>query len=531
MRKITFFSFILFCLTCVGFGFAKGQQKIDSAKSKEFWKLNQAQSFNIKKGFEYGKKMVQYAQNDYEKSVANSVLAENRYMLGDYVSAVSYLEKAREHAWKTDSLEQKVRVLNYLIVSYRRAGLPYESDENFKVLQSLSKNLPAESRDAIISYAQCKMYDIDEDYCKSAAIRKKYLGFYSKDDQRSDFDKRFQYTLLCQSAYVQLKCGDLTATYQIFKQLEDLKPKIKDKSNISFTEFYLLTQGMIAARSNDKEKSKKLFDSAMALSDYFGGKTVQKLILTERLETDIDSPSDQLKYAKIIRGIMNSETRVTKDLTKVESLKVREILGEKEQEQKLFVLLGVAIFLILLAVAYYFFNRNKKLKRKYLEIIRDIEREKQNSTSLETLPEVGKGIVEEKNNALESSELEGKKESLMSDATEMEILHNLEIFERKKLFITSGISTAQMAVLVKTNTKYLSHILKKYRNSDFNQYINQKRIDYIVGELHDNPQARNYKIAVLAEMSGYNSHSQFASIFKTIKGISPSKFIQFLSEK
>ena len=41
----------------------------------------------------------------------------------------------------------------------------------------------------------------------------------------------------------------------------------------------------------------------------------------------------------------------------------------------------------------------------------------------------------------------------------------------------------------------------------------------------------NYKIAVLSDMCGYNTHSQFASAFKQIKGMSPSKFIQFLKEE
>ena len=86
-----------------------------------------------------------------------------------------------------------------------------------------------------------------------------------------------------------------------------------------------------------------------------------------------------------------------------------------------------------------------------------------------------------------------------------------------------------MAVMLKTNTKYLNYVLKKYRDSDSYNYINTQRINYIVRELHDKPELLQYKIAVLSDMCGYNSHSQFASIFKAVKDISPSQYISFLS--
>ncbi len=88
-----------------------------------------------------------------------------------------------------------------------------------------------------------------------------------------------------------------------------------------------------------------------------------------------------------------------------------------------------------------------------------------------------------------------------------------------------------MSVMLKTNSKYLTYILKKYRNSDFSNYINDCRIDYIINEMNSNPQLLQYKIAALAEKCGYTSHSQFTSIFKSKKGISPSELIYFLKKK
>jgi YesN/AraC family two-component response regulator len=78
------------------------------------------------------------------------------------------------------------------------------------------------------------------------------------------------------------------------------------------------------------------------------------------------------------------------------------------------------------------------------------------------------------------------------------------------------------------NTKYLSAVIRKHKNFNFNQYINHLRINYIVDKLKNDPQYRKYKINHLAEITGYSSHSAFSLEFKKITGIHPSAFIKAL---
>ena len=163
---------------------------------------------------------------------------------------------------------------------------------------------------------------------------------------------------------------------------------------------------------------------------------------------------------------------------------------------------------------YYYNQRNKKLRLKYENIISHL------STP----------VVESKNVFFESREIT-EKEVIKNPETEQELIKYLQVFEKKKLYNTKGVSMSQMAVSLKTNTKYLSYILKKYRNTDFHNYINENRINYITKELHDNPLLLQYKISAISEMCGYSSHSQFTSIFKNIKGISPSQYINFLIQE
>lgn len=114
--------------------------------------------------------------------------------------------------------------------------------------------------------------------------------------------------------------------------------------------------------------------------------------------------------------------------------------------------------------------------------------------------------------------------------TEDRILNELELFEESLEFNNPDISLFNLANQVNTNTKYLSEIIKKHKGVNFNQYINELRIKYIVEKLSNNPEYLKYKISHLADESGFSSHSAFTSVFKQIMGISPSVFIRLLKD-
>ena len=111
------------------------------------------------------------------------------------------------------------------------------------------------------------------------------------------------------------------------------------------------------------------------------------------------------------------------------------------------------------------------------------------------------------------------------------IVKQLEILEQKKFFTAQNMSATQMAVLLKITPRNLSYLLKKYRNEDFYNYLNNMRVDYFSKILRDNQKYRNYKIASLSEMVGYNSHSQLTINFKKKTGITPSQYIDLLEKE
>ncbi len=118
--------------------------------------------------------------------------------------------------------------------------------------------------------------------------------------------------------------------------------------------------------------------------------------------------------------------------------------------------------------------------------------------------------------------------ALISPEAEEKLLEKLRDFEKQQLFLERKVSLPYVAAHIETNTKYLSYIIKRHYGKDFNKYINDLRIDYIVQKINDNPTYRQYKINVLAEEAGFSSHSKFATVFKAYVGSSPSEFIKYL---
>ncbi len=111
------------------------------------------------------------------------------------------------------------------------------------------------------------------------------------------------------------------------------------------------------------------------------------------------------------------------------------------------------------------------------------------------------------------------------------LLTKLTDFENSLDFINKDISLSRLALQFETNTKYLSEIVNNYKQKNFNSYINELRINYIIKKLENDPQYLQYKISYLAEESGFSSHSLFATVFKTVTGISPTTFITLIKNK
>ena len=174
-----------------------------------------------------------------------------------------------------------------------------------------------------------------------------------------------------------------------------------------------------------------------------------------------------------------------------------------------------ALFLVVILVCVFFWQKTVHRKKGLDVIINYIEITRSNL--------LGSFSITDKKH-------EPRKNIILKE-TEEQILNKLKRFESSKRFINKDISLAVLAGQLDSNTKYLSEIINTHYHVNFNTYINKLRINYIIEKLKTDPNFINYKISYLAENCGFSSHSSFATVFKSITGISPVKFIELLNQE
>lgn len=116
------------------------------------------------------------------------------------------------------------------------------------------------------------------------------------------------------------------------------------------------------------------------------------------------------------------------------------------------------------------------------------------------------------------------------DKTEKELLLKLNLFELSGKYTKKNISLKTLSQQLETNPRYLSEVINKHKNTNFNTYINELRIDYIIKKLKEDSDYRKYKVSYLAEESGFSSHSLFTTVFKNKLGVAPIDYIQKLEK-
>ncbi len=106
----------------------------------------------------------------------------------------------------------------------------------------------------------------------------------------------------------------------------------------------------------------------------------------------------------------------------------------------------------------------------------------------------------------------------------------LEKFEQENEFLDRSISLNKLAIIVGTNSNYLSKIINHYKNQNFSSYLNQLRIQYAIQKIKEDTQFRKYDIKSIAQEVGFNSAESFSKAFYKQTGIYPSYFIKQLNK-
>ncbi len=290
-------------------------------------------------------------------------------------------------------------------------------------------------------------------------------------------------------------------------------------------------------KKGDLNPAKKYLDEAERFADQTGYLQIKKAIyaLSKEYYAHVN---DKEKLA-----VVSEKSSIVKDtLLDKRALVLDKMYGRLEQSEsqnrviddRKDVVIVVAAALLVSGVV--FFAWYKRCRRRELEQVKAVLERLSRSEIIpgpdipfEAVTDFGE-VPDQEEKEPERSQATAEKR-IMSPETERILLARFAEFEKSGLFLENGFSLSSLATHLDTNTKYISYLIRKYKESDYNGYVNELRINFAIKMLKENPQWRQYKISALASESGFSSHSQFAAVFKQQTGLPPSAFIKHLTEE
>jgi AraC-like DNA-binding protein len=122
------------------------------------------------------------------------------------------------------------------------------------------------------------------------------------------------------------------------------------------------------------------------------------------------------------------------------------------------------------------------------------------------------------------------KSGLNSEAA-FELYELLKIrMSEEKFYINPELTLTELAQKLEIHPNNLSQVINTFEEKNFYDYINFKRVEHFTA-LISLPENRKFTILSLAFECGFNSKSSFNKYFKKVTHLTPSEYLNSLSEK
>ena len=446
----------------------------------------------------------------------------NSYLKSDAKSSLDFSEKALKTSTQNNYAIGKALAYRMQGTQYAKLGLLEESSRNLqKALAEVKNNNTDEGHElkgmiynSFLILLNENQYKEKELYSKNAVQEfRKIKNIPRRNELLISAYTNMGYSLSEVKKFKEAKSYFIQALTLIDGNNHYLKSNILNDIGFSFF------------KQNKPDSAVLYYQQALAIVNQYGFNE-KKIEVTKNLETaytQLHDSSNIQKYKvenlKLKDSISyNKAMAINKTLSKKEENFDNELNKSHRFSRGLLI---VCLIMILLLGAVIF--NSIRLRKKHKETVARIYRE---GIALPAYEEDSSDVAEE----IQPQHSNTPAEVKISPEAEENILSGLKNFEESLQFNSKNISRYNLANTLNINTKYLSAVIRKHKNLNFNQYINHLRINYIVNQLKNDPQYRKYKINHLAEITGYSSHSAFSIEFKRITGLHPSAFIKTLGE-
>ena len=449
-----------------------------------------------------------YQQSDNENVLQSSIELEKLALkLKDY-KTLSSLYKNRAIAYEYLGFTEKTKQEYALGLKY--TNLIPDQDYRHYNLSLLYYNMAVfyqDSSEQSLSYLKIGLKEINsvKDNSESISAQKKEDMLISFNTNLGMFYKQSKNKLKDENlAEVYLK----EALNIIEKSKFDIDKSTKIDLYATLAELYL--------GKKEYRKAVKYSEDALALEKSY------RMIYNRRVTYMVLAKSYLgLDDSKSSKEYLSLFTKINDSINSVEKAAVEKPIKQIISEEKInnagkinrIIIFTLILFLVLIIIGWLLWLRNeKKLHKKYEEVIAKISHKEENILANEEIkePKPLLGITEE---------------------VSKDLLQKLEKFEKSEKYLRKDISLAWLANHLDTNVKYLSEAIKTHRDTSFSNYINGLKINYIIGKLYQNPIYREYKINYLAEECGFSTPRVFLNAFKKETDLTPSYFIKELQNE
>lgn len=506
------------------------EENSESDYKKIYSQILQDQSRSAQEMVVYADSLKSAAKNNRDVVYADLILATAYIHTTQEAKAIEVIQEAHDLAAKSGLHEEKIMAMFHLKDAYRKFQLEEKRKE---IIHQISKEVEdLERNDFYYSVKADNFLDLASINKENHELYEKFLLDAHKLFQQHDFSGSIKMRVLNNlgSYYHDQKKYDEAEKY--FRELLKFN---KEKYNNSIV--YLVVGNLNLAHIFNLKKEFEKASSHLEISENLIDKHDLSgyAVTLKKIQTDyLRGIGDLNKENALNRELLELSEQVSDSTKKAieQVIKFEKFSSEEEKKalvekknQNIFFLLGFSIVCLLFALwVFFMYKRYKKQKSKaFNKLIEKLEL-LQNSKEI---PLVSIPVEKE----IKTKDKTGCIEIGISEEKELEILHNLEEFEKGEAFTDNQFSLSSLAAHLNTNTKYLSFVLKKHRGEGYSDYINRIRIEYIAKRMYNEPELLKYKITHLAELAGFSSHSRFTQIFKKETNLSPSAFIEKLQLK
>lgn len=239
-----------------------------------------------------------------------------------------------------------------------------------------------------------------------------------------------------------------------------------------------------------------------------------------------DSLFSNEKEQKIV--ILEAKRKI-KEITQKQKILALE---NEAQKVKIRAIIGILLGILALSLIILFSYLKVKSKNKLL-YTRTVELAKIQLEMRNKIEELERLEPKTETNENKDDEIIGKTSATntLDENVKNIILNKLNKLEQDQFFTNQNCSLRKLAEQLKTNPKYLSQVINQEKKSNFSNYINELRINYLLVKLLKDKDFRESKLSYIAVSIGFNNLNTFNSAFKKRQGILPSYFIKELIQE